>query len=150
MNFWTSVRLELPLEIILTCFFFLSCQENLKISLKAHTQEERLRPRVKRFPFKFVTHKMVFKVFIRQEFLQKLWTKQNQDTPPSPFTTLKMVSASFRTKSECITYYERYFYWWYACYWVKLNPYYFQNCALSLKPGNVVLLLPSFPGLRSS
>lgn len=27
---------------------------------------------------------MVFKVFIRQEFLQKLWTKQNQDTPPPP------------------------------------------------------------------
>lgn len=70
--------------------------------------------------------------------------------PPSPFTTLKMVSASFRTKSECITYYERYFYWWYACYLVKLNPYFFQNCALSLKPGNIILLLPSCPGLRSS
>ena len=53
---------------------------------------------------------MVFKVFVRHEFLQNLWTKQDQDTPPSPFTTLKMVSANFRTKFECIIYYERYFY----------------------------------------
>ena len=54
---------------------------------------------------------MVFKVFVRHEFLQNLWTKQDQDTPPpSPFTTLKMVSANFRTKLECIIYYERYFY----------------------------------------
>lgn len=25
---------------------------------------------------------MVFKVFVRHEFLQNLWTKQDQDTPP--------------------------------------------------------------------
>lgn len=28
---------------------------------------------------------MVFKVFITHEFLQNLWTKQDQDTPPLPF-----------------------------------------------------------------
>ena len=49
----------LPPEISVNCKYYLSFRENLKISLKTHTQDER----VSDFPVKFVTREVRVKCF---------------------------------------------------------------------------------------